>query len=65
MMMMTGDGSYCMTCGASDKCIKLWNPHRDDPTGTSTLLLKTYKGPHGYEIHDVAMCASAAAPLRH
>ncbi|RHX99779.1 hypothetical protein DYB25_010358, partial [Aphanomyces astaci] len=48
-------GTYCMSCG-SDRTIRLWNPHREGTDGpTSALMIKTYKGLHGYEIRDVAM----------
>ncbi|RHY71642.1 hypothetical protein DYB30_000165 [Aphanomyces astaci] len=44
-----------MSCG-SDRTIRLWNPHREGTDGpTSALMIKTYKGLHGYEIRDVAM----------
>ncbi|RHY93546.1 hypothetical protein DYB35_000515, partial [Aphanomyces astaci] len=48
-------GTYCMSCG-SDRTIRLWNPHREGTDGpTSALMIKTYKGLHGYEIRDVAI----------
>ncbi|KAG9414125.1 hypothetical protein AC1031_013334 [Aphanomyces cochlioides] len=48
-------GTYCMTCG-SDRTIRLWNPHREGPEGpTSAMMIKAYKGLHGYEIRDVAI----------
>ena len=48
-------GTYCMTCG-QDKVIRLWNPHRAGLDRQDCgLLVKQYKGPHGYEIQDVAM----------
>lgn len=47
-----------MTAGA-DRCVKLWNPHRPAeapaPASSGALLVKTYTGPHGYEINDVAI----------
>ncbi|RHY05263.1 hypothetical protein DYB36_006636 [Aphanomyces astaci] len=44
-----------MSCG-SDRTIRLWNPHREGTDGpTSALMIKTYKGLHGYEIRDVAI----------
>ncbi len=49
------NGKYCMT-GGTDKTIKLWNPHKDGQnTVNEALLIKTYKGPHGYPINDIAM----------
>ncbi|ETV95255.1 hypothetical protein H310_11160 [Aphanomyces invadans] len=48
-------GTYCMSCG-SDRTIRLWNPHREGTEGTgSALLIKTYRGLHGYEVRDVAI----------
>ena len=44
-----------MTCG-QDKTIKLWNPHRDGvEKPKEALLIKTYKGRHGYDVQDVAL----------
>jgi mitogen-activated protein kinase organizer 1 len=44
-----------MTCGA-DRTIRLWNPHREGlDSAESGLLVKVYKGLHGYEVRDVAM----------
>jgi len=48
-------GTYCMSCG-NDRTIRLWNPHRDGLDGPGTaLLVKSYKGLHGYDVQDVAM----------
>ena len=49
------NGTYCMSCG-QDSTLRLWNPHRDDPTaGTGALLLKKYSGPHGHGVLDVCI----------
>jgi mitogen-activated protein kinase organizer 1 len=51
----TTDGSYCMTA-SDDRSVRLWNPHKDDPsTEGNALLIKTYAGVHGYQIFDVAI----------
>lgn len=47
----TGDGRYCMSCGA-DRCIKLWNPTRS--------LVQAYEGPHAKEISGVAIAKDSA-----
>ncbi|CAM9294107.1 unnamed protein product [Choristocarpus tenellus] len=62
-----GDGKYCLTAG-QDRTVRLFNPHRTDPDKLprkksdggeleEALLVKTYAGPHGYEILDVAVMA--------
>ncbi|CAM9218531.1 unnamed protein product [Phaeothamnion confervicola] len=58
---LTDDGKYCLTAG-QDRTIRLWNPHRDDAEGKTGrgglalgALIKSYMGPHGYEIRDVAI----------
>lgn len=61
------DGRYCMTCGGKDRTLRLWNPSRLGPDGRGALLVKTYTGPHGYEIKDVVvyvsrMCGGCADP---
>ncbi|CAM9982030.1 unnamed protein product [Discosporangium mesarthrocarpum] len=59
----TGDGKYCLTAG-KDRTIRLFNPHRANPEKVSrrdkgdleeALLVKSYAGPHGYDILDVAV----------
>jgi mitogen-activated protein kinase organizer 1 len=56
----TADGSYCMTA-SDDRSVKLWNPHRDDPSTLDDIdikdafTIKTYTGTHGYGILDVAI----------
>lgn len=52
----TSDGSYCMTC-SDDRTVKLWNPHKDDPSVTTgnALLIKTYSGVHGYQVFDISI----------
>lgn len=47
----TTDGNYSMT-GSDDRTIKLWNPHKSDPSKSdrSPLLIKTYDGAHGYAV---------------
>jgi mitogen-activated protein kinase organizer 1 len=59
----TSDGAYCMTC-SDDRTVRLWNPHKDDPSGDSrnALLIKTYSGVHGYQIFDV--CISKVRNIR-
>ncbi|CAI5703465.1 unnamed protein product [Peronospora effusa] len=48
-------GTYVMTCG-QDKTVKLWNPHRDGAEKPNeALLVKTYKGRHGYDVRDVTI----------
>ncbi|KAI9921372.1 hypothetical protein PsorP6_002362 [Peronosclerospora sorghi] len=48
-------GTYVMSCG-QDKTVKLWNPHRDGAENPNeALLVKTYKGRHGYDVQDVAI----------
>lgn len=50
----TSDGEYCISCG-DDRSLRLWNPHKDDPSQPGTaLLIKSYTGVHGYQIFDVA-----------
>lgn len=51
VVRFTADGTYCMT-GSDDRTIKLWNPHKRDPSksDTSALLIKTYDGAHGYSV---------------
>jgi mitogen-activated protein kinase organizer 1 len=52
---LTDDGSYCMTC-SDDRSIKLFNPHKADPSkSTSALLIKTYEGAHGYSVLDASI----------
>lgn len=41
-----------MSC-SDDRTICLWNPNRDDMK--DGYLIKTYKGPHGYGVTDIAM----------
>jgi mitogen-activated protein kinase organizer 1 len=52
----TKDGSYCMT-GSDDRVVKLWNPHKEDPSSSSgnALQIKEYNGIHGYSILDIAI----------
>lgn len=47
-------GKYAMTAGA-DRTVRLWNPTKDGDVAGQALLIKTYEGPHGYEVLDVAM----------
>lgn len=56
VVRLTNDGNYCMT-GSDDRTIKLFNPHKQDPSKeeTSALLIKTYEGAHGYSVLDVAI----------
>lgn len=65
----TNDGRYMMTCG-NDKTVRLWNPHKADPKEQTApiplglepiLAIKTYAGPHGHEIVDVAIAADNAS----
>ena len=54
------NGRYCVTCGGSDRAVRLWNPYRPDPArtsdlGDSALQLHEFAGMHGYDIRDVAM----------
>ncbi|KAJ1392692.1 WD40-repeat-containing domain protein, partial [Ochromonadaceae sp. CCMP2298] len=54
VVRFTADGSYCLT-GADDRTVKLWNPHKLDPSqqaqgGTGS----SYEGAHGYRVLDVA-----------
>lgn len=53
---LTDDGNYCMTC-SDDRTIKLFNPHKPDPSksATSALLIKKYEGAHGYSVLDVSI----------
>jgi WD40 repeat protein len=52
MVKFTTDGNYCISC-SDDRTIKLWNPHRADPTNEQNgLLIKTYSGVHGYQVLD-------------
>mmetsp|Transcript_12170 Transcript_12170/g.18379 ORF Transcript_12170/g.18379 Transcript_12170/m.18379 type:complete len:320 (-) Transcript_12170:135-1094(-) len=56
----TSDGNYCISC-SDDRSVKLWNPHRDDPSQHSNaLLIKSYSGVHGYQILDVAVTTDNA-----
>ena len=61
----TADGKYCCTC-SDDKTVKLWNPHADDPSSSSStssgpsdspqgLLIKSYSGSHSHGILDIAI----------
>jgi mitogen-activated protein kinase organizer 1 len=52
----TKDGSYAMSC-SDDRTIRLWNPHKSDPSkgDDDALLIKKYDGVHGYQILDVAI----------
>ena len=53
----TADGNYCASC-SDDRTIRLWNPHKEDPSQTNTaLLIKVYAGIHGYQILDIAVSA--------
>jgi mitogen-activated protein kinase organizer 1 len=56
VVKFTVDGNYCMT-GSDDRTIKLWNPHKYDPSSgqNSTLMIKSYDGAHGYSILDLAI----------
>jgi mitogen-activated protein kinase organizer 1 len=52
VIKFTKDGNYCVSC-SDDRTIKLWNPHRPDPSNDSNgLLIKTYSGVHGYQVLD-------------
>ena len=57
----TSDGAYCMTAG-SDKCLRLWNPHktRVGTDSNSGLCIQTYKDVHGYPILDVVISKDKA-----
>jgi len=53
----TRDGAYCMTA-SDDRTIRLWNPHRDDPSkqgAPQAFMIKAYTGMHGYGVLDVAI----------
>jgi len=68
VVRLTSDGQYCMT-GSNDRTIKLWNPHKNDPsqiifktnqttttdTSINPLLIKSYDGVHGYSVLDIAI----------
>eukprot|EP00752_Nemacystus_decipiens_P010298 g9175.t1 len=63
VVRFTGDGKYCLAAG-QDRTVRLYNPHRGDPDKEGTgkageleqgLLVKSYAGPHGYEVLDVAV----------
>ncbi|CAN0300228.1 unnamed protein product [Ectocarpus sp. 12 AP-2014] len=65
VVRFTGDGKYCLVAG-QDRTVRLYNPHRADPDKEGTtkageleqaLLVKSYAGPHGYEVLDVAVLA--------
>lgn len=52
----TNDGNYCLS-GSDDRTLRLWNPHKEDPSQPGTaLLIKSYSGVHGYSILDA--CAT-------
>jgi hypothetical protein len=54
-MKIIASGEYCIT-GGQDRIPRLWNPHRiDEGDPTSGTLVKSYPGPHNYEIRDIAM----------
>lgn len=55
------DGRYCMTCGGTDRTVRLWNPQRADGTGEHALHVAHYDGAHNHEISDVAMSVAATA----
>ncbi len=61
VVRFTQDGNYCMT-GADDRTIKLWNPHKSDPSreGENALCIKTYAGAHGYAVLDLAISLDKA-----
>jgi len=54
----TQDGTFAMTCSEGRE-IYLWNPHKSSSSSSSCapsgLLVKTYKGVHGYGVRDVAI----------
>lgn len=68
VIKFTTDGNYCISC-SDDRTIKLWNPHRCDPSNDSNgLLIKTYSGVHGYQVLDAdvsCVCSSLAFPPPH
>lgn len=56
VVKFTFDGNYCIT-GSDDRTLKLWNPHKRDPSKseTTSLLIKSYEGAHGYSVLDVSI----------
>lgn len=57
-LALTKDGKYCLT-GGRDRTIRLYNPRKDQggegSDGPAALLIKSYAGPHGYEVLDLAV----------
>ena len=61
----TADGTYCLT-GGDDRTIKLWNPHKADPSAARylaygsddvALMVKSYEGVHGYAV--LSLCIAS------
>lgn len=54
-VVWNSDGTYILSYG-QDRTIRLYNPHREDPSNQDRpLLIKSYQGPHSYEITSVVV----------